>query len=151
MPDSLQPRVLQLTRLLCSWDFPDKDTGVGCHFLLQRIFLTQGSSPHLLLGRQILYHWAPRGSFLVHSKGYHCHCCPGAMVIFHSILPHFLSSFQKFCEVSSLITIEPHIQFSSVAQSCLTLCDPMDCSTPGFPVHQEFRKMSRDAQSHIMD
>ena len=27
------------------------------------------------------------------------------------------------------------IQFSSVAQSCLTLCDPMDCSTPGLPVH----------------
>ena len=27
------------------------------------------------------------------------------------------------------------VQFSSVAQSCLTLCDPMDCSTPGFPVH----------------
>ena len=25
--------------------------------------------------------------------------------------------------------------FSSVTQSCLTLCDPMDCSTPGFPVH----------------
>ena len=28
-------------------------------------------------------------------------------------------------------------QFSSVAQSCLTLCDPMDCSTPGFPVHHQ--------------
>ena len=27
------------------------------------------------------------------------------------------------------------IQFSSVAQSCPTLCNPMDCSTPGFPVH----------------
>ena len=27
------------------------------------------------------------------------------------------------------------VQFSSAAQSCLTLCDPMDCSTPGFPVH----------------
>ena len=27
-------------------------------------------------------------------------------------------------------------QSSSVAQSCLTLCNPMDCSTPGFPVHQ---------------
>ena len=26
-------------------------------------------------------------------------------------------------------------QFSSVTQSCLTICDPMDCSTPGFPVH----------------
>ena len=27
------------------------------------------------------------------------------------------------------------VQFSSVAQSCLTLCNPMDCSTPGLPVH----------------
>ena len=29
----------------------------------------------------------------------------------------------------------PSVQFSSVTHSCLTLCDPMDCSTPGFPVH----------------
>ena len=29
------------------------------------------------------------------------------------------------------------IQFSSVAQSCLTLFDPMGCSTPGFPVHHQ--------------
>ena len=29
------------------------------------------------------------------------------------------------------------IHISSVAQSCLTLCDPMDCSTPGFPVHHQ--------------
>ena len=28
-------------------------------------------------------------------------------------------------------------QFSSVAQACLTLCDPMDCSTPGLPVHHQ--------------
>ena len=28
-------------------------------------------------------------------------------------------------------------QFSSVAQLCLTLCDPMDCSTPGLPVHHQ--------------
>ena len=28
-------------------------------------------------------------------------------------------------------------QFSSVSQSCLTLCDPMDCSMPGFPVHHQ--------------
>ena len=32
----------------CPWDFPGKNTGVGCHFLLQGIFLTQGSNPHLL-------------------------------------------------------------------------------------------------------
>ena len=36
--------------------FPGKNTEVGCHFLLQGVFPTQGSSPHLLLGRWILYH-----------------------------------------------------------------------------------------------
>ena len=29
------------------------------------------------------------------------------------------------------------VQFSSVAQSCPTLCDPMNCSTPGLPVHHQ--------------
>ena len=33
--------------------------------------------------------------------------------------------------------IETSIQFSSVTQSCPTLCDPMDCSTPGLPVHHQ--------------
>ena len=37
-------------------------------------------------------------------------------------------------------------QFSSVAQLCLTLCDPMDCSTPGFPIHHQLPK---PAQTHI--
>ena len=37
-------------------------------------------------------------------------------------------------------------QFSSVAQSCLTLCDPMDCSTPGFPVPHHLPKF---AQVHV--
>ena len=36
------------TRLLCTWDFPGKKTGVGCHFLLQRFFPIQGSNPGLL-------------------------------------------------------------------------------------------------------
>ena len=35
--------------LLCPWDFPGKQTGVGCHALLQGFFLTQGSNPHLCL------------------------------------------------------------------------------------------------------
>ena len=33
--DSLQPHGQQPTRLLCAWNFPGKNTGVGCHFLLQ--------------------------------------------------------------------------------------------------------------------
>ena len=47
-----------LPRLLCPWNFPSRNTGVGCHFLLQGIFPTQGSNPGLLclcIGRQILY------------------------------------------------------------------------------------------------
>ena len=36
------------SRLLCPWDSPGKNTRVGCHFLLQGIFLTQGSNPGLL-------------------------------------------------------------------------------------------------------
>ena len=39
---------LQPTRLLSPWDLPCKNTGVGCHFLHQGIFLTQGSKLHLL-------------------------------------------------------------------------------------------------------
>ena len=34
---------------LCPWDFPGKGTGVGCHFLLQRIFQTQGIEPGSLV------------------------------------------------------------------------------------------------------
>ena len=37
-------------------------------------------------------------------------------------------------------------QFSSVAQSCPTLCDPMDCSTPGLPVHHE---LPESTQTHV--
>ena len=44
------------TRLLCPWDSPGKNTGVGCHFFLQGISPTQGSNLGLLYCRQILYH-----------------------------------------------------------------------------------------------
>ena len=47
--------------LLCPWDFPGKSPGVGCHFLLQRIFLTQGSNPGLPHCRQMLYHLSHKG------------------------------------------------------------------------------------------
>ena len=50
---TLWPHGLQPARLLCPWDYPSKNTRVGCHFLLRRIFLTQGSNLHLpaLAGR----------------------------------------------------------------------------------------------------
>ena len=35
------------------------------------------------------------------------------------------------------------VQFTSVSQSCLTLCDPMDCSTPGFPVYHQLLELAQ--------
>ena len=40
----------------------------------------------------------------------------------------------------------PSVQFSSVAQSCPTLCNPMDCSMLGFPVHHQVLEL---AQTHV--
>ena len=63
--NSLQPCGLYLTRLLCPWDSVGKNTGVGCHALLQGIFLNQGSNLHLLCllhCRQILYPLSHVGS-----------------------------------------------------------------------------------------
>ena len=48
------PHGLQPSRLLCPWDFPGKNTGVGCRCLLQGIFPTQGSNPGLPYCRQML-------------------------------------------------------------------------------------------------
>ena len=53
MSDSLQPHRLQPSRLLCPRNFLGMNTGVGCHFLLQGFFLTQGSNLCLLS----LLHW----------------------------------------------------------------------------------------------
>ena len=47
---------------------------------------------------------------------------------------------------SDLFGIVCSWQFSSVAQSCPTLCDPMDCSTPGFPVHHQ---LPESTQAHV--
>ena len=53
---TLRPNGLDPTRPLRPWDFPGKNTGVGCCFLLQGIFPGQGSNPCLLHCRRILYH-----------------------------------------------------------------------------------------------
>ena len=60
MHNSVRPYGLQPARLLCPWDSLGKSTRVGCHALLQGIFLTQGSNPGFLQCRQNLYCWATR-------------------------------------------------------------------------------------------
>ena len=59
VPDSLGLYELLPAKLLCSWDAPGKNTGVGCHDLLQGIFSTRGLNLGLLClwpCRHILYH-----------------------------------------------------------------------------------------------
>ena len=53
--DSLRPHGLSPARLLCPWNSPGKNTGVGCHSLLQGIFPTQGLNLGLSHCRWILY------------------------------------------------------------------------------------------------
>ena len=79
-------------------------TRVGCHFLLQGIFPTQGSNLCLL-------HWQV-GSLPLHHR-------------------------EPYCQ---------HVQIRSVAQSCPTLCDPMNRSTPGLPVHHQLLEF---IQTHV--
>ena len=50
-----------------------------------------------------------------------------------------------------LITWTVSVQSSSVAQSCLTLCDPMDCSMPGLPVHHQFPELAQTHVHHVGD
>ena len=57
---SLWPHGLEPTRLLCPWKSTGKNTGMGCHSLLQGIVLTQGSDPGLLHCRHSLYNLATR-------------------------------------------------------------------------------------------
>ena len=80
-------------------DSPGKNTRVGCHSLLQGIFLTQGSNSSLLHCRQVLCCLSHQGSPIDHERK------------------------------------KERKKESEVAQSCLTLCDPVNCSPPSSSVH----------------
>ena len=51
-----------------------------------------------------------------------------------------------FLKVLKTHTFENSVQFSSVTLLCLTLCDPVDCSTPGLPVHHQLPELT---QTHV--
>ena len=63
------------TRPLCPWDFPGKNTGVGCHFLLQGLFLTQGSNLHPLHCRWITFTELDNTEMFTQTTGclFNCH------------------------------------------------------------------------------
>ena len=79
MSDSVRPHRRQPTRLPRPWDSPGKNTGVGCHFLLQCMKVKSESEvaqssdpqrPHGLQPTRLLHPWDPPGK----STGVGCHC-----------------------------------------------------------------------------
>ena len=64
-PTLCNPWKVACTKLLRTWDFQGKSTGVGCHFLHQGIFPTQGSHPSLSHCRQTLYRLSHQGTIRV--------------------------------------------------------------------------------------
>ena len=93
MSDSLQPHGLEPIRLLCPCDFPVKKTGVGCHYLLQGIFPSQGSNLCLLHGptdsSSLSRLGSPSFSILLHIPHILNHCLN---VIVLTLSPPVLSS-----------------------------------------------------------
>ena len=60
-------------------------------------------------------------------------------------MPYLFSGFLSLMSRQPLQLSQcprPSVQFSSVAQLCPTLCDPMECSTPGFPVHHQLPEIA---------
>ena len=121
-------------------DFPGKNTGESPHSLLQGVIPTQGLNPGLL-------HWQVdslpseppgkhyfRGNLTKFRRKY------GSIPNLNTILRvEFESCNGLFIEFLSSL-------FSLVPQSCPTVCDPIDCSTPGFPVHHQLPEFT---QTHV--
>ena len=70
--------------------------------------------------------------------------CPYSEIQAVSLGPPALAD--RFFTTTSNWEAHTVVQFSSVAQLCLTLCDPMDCSTSGFPVHHQLLEFT---QTHV--
>ena len=135
MSDSLQSSGLQPARHLCSWDSPGKNTGVGCHFLFQGIFLTQGWNPSLLH----LLHWQvgslplalPGKPNIVYISYWFCFCGELRViqfVIFMSCLRNSLLSWSPKYK-SPLVTSKDfkvlHFKFRSlIQQKVVIVCAP---------------------------
>ena len=70
-----------------------------------------------------------------------------ACLLEHSCWSRQLLSKLSSCLEPTMLWGSPNeFRFSSVTQSCMTLCDPMDCSTPGLPVHHQLPEFT---QTHV--
>ena len=135
----------------CPWDFPGKNTGMGCHFLVQGIVSTQRPNLHLQLGWQVLYHWATWEALL------HGYCITDREI--QSVIPSVClllneDTYSSLCiglNYFGILDTSHSVQFSSVAQSCPTLCDPVNHSMPGLPVHHQLLEFTETHVHRVSD
>ena len=130
MSDSVRPH---------PWDSPGKNTGVGCHFLLQCIKVKSESKvTQSCLTPCDPMDCSPPGSSVhgTFQTRVGCHCLLWYICVYIYIYIYVCVCVCVWCVISAK-NKEINFQFRSVAQLCLTLCDPTDCSTPGLPVHQQ--------------
>ena len=113
--NSVQPHTWQPTRLLCPWDPPGKNLGVGCHFLLQCMKVKSESEVAQLC-------LTPRDSM----------DCSLPVSSVHGI-------FQARVLEWVAIAFSAAAAAAKSLQLCPTLRDPMDCSPPGSSAHGIFQ------------
>ena len=137
MSDSLWPHGLEPARLLCPWDSPGKETGVGCHALLQGIFPTQGQDSRIA-GRFFTI-WATReaSSFLD--------------FLLIQVTTEYWIEFPVLYSMFSLVIYFIHAcMHAKWLHSCPTLCDPMDWSPQGSSVHWIFQARTLKVGCHVL-
>ena len=98
--NSSRPHGLQPFKPLCHWNFTGKNTGVGFHFLLQGIFLTQGLNLSLASS-------ALAGGFLIPSDTWEALLSKQSVIIFFFLIPESLQS-PKFYPQSFLPLVKHH-------------------------------------------
>ena len=126
MSDSVRPHRRQPTRLPRSWDSPGKNTGVGCHFLLQCVKVKLLSHVRLLATPWTAAHQAPPSTGFSRQEYW-----SGVPLPSPQVNNKYMKSYSASFVISQSV--------SSVAQLCPTLCDPLDCSLPCSSIHGIFQ------------
>ena len=139
----MQPHRRQITRLPRPWDSPGKNTGVGCHFLLQCMKVKSESevAQSCLSLRDPMDCSLPgssiHGIFQAKSAGLGCHSLPQGIFTTQKSNPHLLCLLYLYhCITWEALNydIDAAAAAAKSLQSCPTLCDPIDGSPPGSPI-----------------
>ena len=143
MSNSLQPHGLSTTRFLCPWDFPGKNTGMGCFLLLQAFFSTQGSNQSLLYCRWIRLPFEPPGK----PKKYNYISSVQSLSRVQLFVTPWTAAHQAFLSITNSQSLLKLMSIESVMPSNhLILCRPLLLLSSIFP---SIRVFSNGSVLHI--